>query len=185
MEAKAAGLLHDIGHGPFGHCIDRYIGLKIEIPSLGHFDKKYSVDYIKNYLSEFLAKIGVSVENVVNILSQDKTKLSGLSELVGQFMILHLMFRMDYLVRDAHLSGLPLGFINVREIIESIRPFSSNDHYSMAYSSDALYHIEHFLYARDSMYVNCYESPKKTAAEGMAVSALKDFDERFNIPLTT
>jgi dGTP triphosphohydrolase len=182
LEAKAAGLLHDVGHGPFGHCIDRYIGLTVEIPYLGHFDKYYSAKYVEDYLKGLLNSMGINVENIKNILSQDKTNLKGFSELTGQIIDSPLdVDRMDYLVRDAHQSGLPLGLINVREIVESIRPFFNNEHYSMSYAGTSLYHIEHFLYARDAMYVNCYESPKKSAAEAMAVNAVKDFDETFKI----
>jgi HD superfamily phosphohydrolase len=184
IEAKAAGLLHDIGHAPYGHCVDRYIGLKKEIPYFGHFDKYFSREYTLKYLQNLLKESGFDTENLIDILSPDKTNLSGFSELVSQIIDSPLdVDRMDYLVRDAHLSGLPLGFINVKQIIESIRPFVNNDHYSISYALDAMYHIEHFLYARDAMYVNCYESPKKTAAEGMMITALKDFDDTYDIPL--
>jgi len=184
LEAKAASLLHDIGHSPFGHCLDRYIGLKKEIPYYGHYDKYFSGLYIENYLQDLLKKLEINSDTVKSILGPDKTKLSGYSELVANIIDSPLdVDRMDYLLRDAHMTGLPLGFVSMGGLIESIRPFVSDDHYSLTYSMEALYHIEHFLYARDAMYVNCYESPIKTAAEGMIVSAVNNFSNAFKIPL--
>lgn len=47
-----------------------------------------------------------------------------------------------------------------------MRPFRRDDGYvSLTFDESALPHLEHLLYTRDIMYINCYEHPRKVCAE--------------------
>ena len=50
QRAKLAALLHDLGHGPFGHALDHYVGFCDVASSQPRPDKKYTAAYIKEYL---------------------------------------------------------------------------------------------------------------------------------------
>jgi len=173
LKAKTVSLLHDIGHGPFSHTIDRYIGFRKNIPD--YADKNFSFEYLQKYLKDPIEKCGLDFEGISEILDKDATK-NGFNQLIGNILDSSLdVDRMDYLLRDSHFSGLPLGEINARRLIEHMAPFKLEDGtITLVYLEDAIPYIKHFIYARNSMYINCYDHPKKLAAECMVVNALDD-----------
>ena len=173
LKAKTVSLLHDIGHGPFSHTIDRYIGFRKNIPD--YADKNFSFEYLQKYLKNPIEKCGLDFEGINEILDKDATK-NGINQLISNILDSSLdVDRMDYLSRDSHFSGLPLGEINARRLIEHMAPFVWEDGtITLVYLEDAIPYIKHFLYARNSMYINCYDHPKKLAAECMVVNAMDD-----------
>jgi HD superfamily phosphohydrolase len=84
------------------------------------------------------------------------------------------MDRMDYLARDAHMTGLNMGFTNSEALIQCIRPWKSKDAFLLAYDESAMDYLEHLLYARHSMYQSCYEHPRKRAAERLFERLVKE-----------
>lgn len=185
LKAKAGSLLHDIGHGPFSHTIDRYIGFHKNI--FDYPDKTFSFEFLQKYLKGVIEKSGLDFKAISDILGRGESK-SGYDQLISNILDSSLdVDRMDYLVRDAHFSGLPIGEINSRRLIEHMAPFVSEDGtVTLAYLEDAIPYIKHFLYARNSMYTDCYEQPAKLAAERMVVNAVDDlivdgFKEKINL----
>ena len=174
--ARLLGLLHDIGHGPFGHALDRYMGyrLKSDIKSV---DKDLSVTYVREFLANVIKAHNVDPELIIKVLSYDKEKLTGFECILGELIDSALdSDRLDFLTRDAYATGLQLGFINPHLIIDAMVPFKNNiGNVFLAFKKPALDFIEHVLYARSIMYASCYEQDIKAAAEGMLVLAVKHF----------
>lgn len=173
LTAKAVFLLHDIGHGPFSHTIDRYIGFHKNI--LDYPDKVFSFEYLQKYLKNVIEENELDFEGISEILDKGKNK-GGYNQLICNILDSSLdVDRMDYLVRDAHFSGLPIGEINSKRLIECMVPFRNEDGtVTLAYSEESIPYIKQFLFARNSMYTNCYEHPAKLAAERMIVKAVDD-----------
>ena len=162
-KARVAAVLHDVGHGPFGHALDSYAGitLRVERP-----DKHYTESYVGNYLAPTLQSVQIDVFNVLSILSSDRADLKGFDNLIGDIIDSSLdVDRMDYLMRDAHMTGLIMGFINTSALIDFMKPVLDQDTFILAYDEQALAYMEHLILARDFMYFNCYEHPRKKAAE--------------------
>jgi HD superfamily phosphohydrolase len=182
LTAKVAGLVHDIGHGPFGHALDRYIGFS---QGIKHPDKKLAVRYIETYLSEVLKANGFEPRILANIINSEKEGLTAYEQLVADIIDSPLdVDRMDYLIRDAYGTGLSLGFVNTKTLIESMTPFiDENDNIMLTYHCSALPYIEHFIYARDAMFAKCYESPIKVSGEGMLIKAIDDFLKNYDLKL--
>jgi HD superfamily phosphohydrolase len=189
--AKICGLLHDIGHGPFGHAVDRYVGYHKQI-SIKTVDKTYSGKYILEFLQAVIKEIDVSPKIdpvlVAKIISPKKAQVSGkisfgsLYDLVADLIDSALdVDRMDYLSRDAYSTGISLGFIKPKFLIDNMAPFQDKDgNIHLAYSKSILPYIEQFLYGRDLMYARCYENDLKSAAEWMLVNAIDDFNSKFD-----
>jgi HD superfamily phosphohydrolase len=186
MKAKLAGLLHDLGHGPFGHGLDQYISAITKEPSP---DKFYGVGYVKDYLSNTIDFYGMKVEDVLPILdSERRSELEGFDVLISNLIDSPLdVDRMDYLVRDAHMTGLSIGAINIDALLERIMPFEGSftdvdgkttKQVLLTFDRSAIPYITHVLYARDSMYLNCYEHPRKVLAERMLTKAVDDFVQK-------
>ena len=188
MKAKVAGLLHDLGHGPFGHGLDQYISARTNERSP---DKFYGVDFINDYLSTTIDSFGVDpsgikVKDILPILdSKQRSELEGFDVLISNLIDSPLdVDRMDYLVRDAHMTGLSMGAVNIQALIERMMPFEgpitnangqTTNQVLLTFDESAIPYITHVLYARDSMYLNCYEHPRKVLAERMLTKAVDDF----------
>src|SRR5262249_2359184 len=80
--AESAGVLHDIGHGPFGHALDTWIASRD--PSIEKPDKHYSLKYVNAYLVEPLKEAGVDVDLLLKILDPDKkADLKGIPQFIS------------------------------------------------------------------------------------------------------
>ena len=108
-QARAAALLHDVGHGPYGHqtedVILRHTGT--------HHDEVYDL-LGSGELAEVLESRGLDPDRVADLID-------GRGEL-GQLISGELdVDRMDYLVRDAHHTGVPYGTIDHGRLVRALR----------------------------------------------------------------
>lgn len=96
--AQAAAMLHDVGHGPFSHTADP---LYRDFLKRSHED--VSCEVVSNKaISEILARHGVDPRTVVELIHGE----GPLADLVSGGLDVD---RMDYLVRDAHYTGVNVG----------------------------------------------------------------------------
>jgi uncharacterized protein len=166
VKAKTAALLHDVGHAPFGHALDKLIGYFEAAHPLPHPDKHYSRLYLEQYLKRHLPAT-VSAENLSQILSQNnRIDLAGWDNLIADLLDSSIdVDRMDFLVRDAHMSGLSMGVTGIEALIERMCPFRDGDQIFLTFEESSIPYIDDFLLAREKMYAYCYELPSKLAAE--------------------
>ncbi len=167
LKCKVAALLHDLGHGPFGHALDKYVGFHNPTSVKLHPDKDYSIRYITNHVSETLVAIGIAPGSVTALLDKEaRRSLCGFDALIADLIDSPLdVDRIDYLFRDGIMTGLTAGYGSLHTLLEMMRPFVSGDAVSLAFDESAVPAIENLLHLRDFMYVNCYEAPAKLAAE--------------------
>lgn len=107
-EIKVAALLHDIGHGPFSHVtenvIDKYTRRR-------HDDVKEILE--KGEIREVLNKYGISPGNLVKHIKGETS--------LGQILSSEIdVDRMDYLVRDAHYTGVAFGVVDYNRLIKKM-----------------------------------------------------------------
>ncbi len=182
--AKVAALLHDLGHGPLSHALDTHIGLAMPEKTTKP-DKRLSIISINEFLRPAISDAGVDPDKVTALMQKDRLGFSPWMHFIADLIDSPLdVDRMDYLVRDAHMTGLSVGGLNIQALIERAMPFKEVEpdgttkiELAFDHSPDqsALPYIEQFLYARDVMYLNCYEHQKKVCAEGMLGRAFEDF----------
>ena len=106
---RAAALLHDIGHSPYSHNIEAVIYRETGL----YHDEVH--DLIgSGRVAEILTDEGLNPDRVSNLIA-------GVGEL-GQLVSGELdVDRMDYLVRDAHHTGVPYGTIDHERLSRELR----------------------------------------------------------------
>jgi hypothetical protein len=156
--AKIAILLHDIGHGPYSHALERKL-----IKSVHHEDISMLILQLLN--EQFNGKL----QTAIDIFSGNYHK-KYLHQLVsGQLDV----DRMDYLTRDAFYTGVAEGVIGYDRILKMLAVHDGE----LMIEEKAIYSVEKFLVARRLMYWQVYLHKTVVAAEKMLVRIIERAQE--------
>ena len=166
---RLAGLLHDIGHGPFSHLFEELL----ERRGLSHEELGRRI-IVETVVADVLGDYGFNPEKVAD-LSVGRLRGRGfLNQVVaGQFSADTL----DYLVRDSYYTGVEYGRVDVRRLIDSVDVLDNILSMDMA----ALYALEAFLIARYEMFKAVYFHRTVRAASVMLVRAMELVDEALDL----
>lgn len=179
--ARVAALVHDLGHGPFSHALEIHLRYGEEGKSQIRPDKPLSSKYVDRYLRQAISEADVDPDEVLALINKNIGRFTPWMHFIGDLIDSPLdVDRMDYLARDAHMTGLSIGALNMQALIERIVPFKEVEEdqtikIELAFDRSAVPYIEQFLYARDVMYLNCYERAQKVVAERMLGRAFDEF----------
>ncbi|MEP7267719.1 MAG: HD domain-containing protein [Saprospiraceae bacterium] len=147
--AEIAILLHDIGHSPFSHALEKKF-----IP-WSH--EKVSLAFMNKLNTEFDGKLLEAIK-----IFSNKHPKKFLHQLVsGQLDV----DRMDYLNRDSFYSGVAEGVIGYERIIKMLHVY---DH-RLVVEEKGIYSIEKFLISRRIMYWQVYLHKTVLSAEKMLI----------------
>ncbi|MEI7803098.1 MAG: HD domain-containing protein [Bacteroidota bacterium] len=152
--AVIAILMHDIGHGPFSHTLEKTI-----VQGVSH--EELSVLFMERLNKEFDGKLSLAIK-----IFQDKYKKKFLHQLVsGQLD----MDRLDYLNRDSFFTGVAEGVIGYDRIIKMLTVHKCE----LVVEAKGIYSIEKFIVSRRLMYWQVYLHKTVLVAEQMLVRILE------------
>ena len=164
---RLAGLMHDIGHGPFSHfCDEEYLQ-----PAFGLDHERISQHLIVNEIGELLAALARSPSGPfaegeaidpwhVAFLVRAEAREAGAADAIPRWVrLLHRALsgavtvdNMDYVRRDAYMCGVSLGPVDPERLI--YYTFCTAD--GLTFHKRALSALRAFLNARFYMYENVY-----------------------------
>ena len=152
--ALIAILLHDIGHGPYSHVLERTIVKDVPHETL-------SLLFMQELNREFGGKLDVAIE-----IFRKKYPKKFLCQLVSSQLD---MDRLDYLRRDSFFTGVTEGIIGSDRIIKMLHV--SGD--ELVVEAKGIYSIEKFLLARRLMYWQVYLHKTVIAADQMLMNIMR------------
>lgn len=154
---KLAGLLHDIGHGPFSHISERILEKKTE--NITHEDISckyvYKMEDVIPVDTDKITKY-IKGEDNLNIISGDIDA-----------------DRMDYLRRDSFYTGVEHGTIDTKSLIE----FMNKEKGEIVFDKKAIQSLERLLTARLHMNNSVYSQHACVIAEKMIERAIEKYLE--------
>jgi uncharacterized protein len=161
LGAKMAILLHDVGHGPFSHALEKNL--------IEHHDHESVSLLIMQLLNkEMNGKLSTAIEIFTN--HHPKKFLHQLVS--GQLDV----DRMDYLNRDSFFTGVSEGVIGYDRIIHMLTVYDGE----LMVEEKGIYSIEKFLVARRLMYWQVYLHKTVVSAESMLVKIIQRAKERIH-----
>ena len=152
--AQIAILLHDVGHGPFSHALEKTI-----VTHLNHED--ISLILMQRLNERFEGRLSQALE-----IFENKYPRHFFHKLISsQFD----MDRLDYLKRDSFFTGVSEGIINYERLLNMLE--IAND--EPVIEAKGIYSVEKFITARRLMYWQVYLHKTVLVAEYMITRVLR------------
>ena len=162
IAVRAAALLHDVGHGAFSHVIESILNFHHEAFTIQTVLSESTS--VGNLLRGYSAEVP---ENVAAII-KGTFKPAALAQIVSSQLDAD---RMDYLLRDSHMTGAKYGIFDLEWVIKSIEIDERNDR--LYVSARGLYAVEDYLQARYYMFRQVYFHRTLRSAEAVLRSLLQ------------
>jgi len=164
---RAAALLHDVGHPPTSHTIEYALEAWI---GLDHLDLGEFL-ILNSSLTDVLKQSGIEPSDVVDIFRR-RTKdpvMSLLSEFLDHPLDID---KTDYLIRDAHFSGVQLGIFPAERVMLTNRVVKNREgKYIRAFMLKAIHSLEALILSRNWMFSDLYLHHAVKLAEALISKA--------------
>src|SRR5881392_1721782 len=162
VAARAAALLHDVGHGPFSHAMEKVLGVHHERLTM------LAVTSEETEVCQALRSFSAELPERVASIIEGTFKPASLAQLVSSQLDVD---RMDYLLRDSLMTGAKYGLYDLEWIINALQIDEQGDRIYVA--ARGVYAVEEYLQARYYMFRQVYFHRTLRSAEAVLRSALR------------
>jgi HD superfamily phosphohydrolase len=161
---RVAGVLHDVGHGPFSHVFEHLLIRDLEKT---HEDiTSWIIE--KSELSATIAKMGYKPEEVAKLAvgKLHKPSKAFLDQIISSAVDVD---KQDFIVRDTYHTGAEYGFVDVFRLIHALDVLGED----LAVELGALSALEAFMIARIESFKSIYFHRVGRAAQIMLAMAME------------
>src|SRR6266446_8878570 len=160
--ARAAALLHDVGHGSFSHVMEKVLGFHHE---------RWTVQVVLSEETEIgqrLRSHSADLPAKVAAIIEGRFQPAALAQLVSSQLDVD---RMDYLLRDSLMTGAKYGVYDLEWIINALAIDEEGDRIYVV--ARGLYAVEEYLQARYYMFRQVYFHRTLRSAEAVLRSIFR------------
>ena len=147
-------LLHDIGHGPFSHSMEKSI-----VEGISH--EEISLLFMEKLNKEFNSKLTLAIK-----IFKGEYHRKFMCQLISSQLD---MDRSDYLKRDSFYTGVSEGNINSAHLLTMLNVVNDE----LVVEEKGIYSVERFLTARRLMYWQVYLHKTSLVAEQLMIRVLQ------------
>ena len=160
--ARAAALLHDIGHGSFSHVMEKVLGFHHESWTVR------AVLSEETEVGQILRDFSPGLPRRIASIIEGNFQPASLAQLVSSQLDVD---RMDYLLRDSLMTGAKYGIYDLEWIINALAIDEAADRIYV--TARGLYAVEEYLQARYYMFRQVYFHRTLRSAEAVLRSILR------------
>ena len=163
-----AGLLHDVGHGPFSHAFEH-------ITNHSHEDYTAKIILGETELNQVRTEVSPRLpEDIVSIIEHNHP-----NDILNQIISGQLdADRMDYLLRDSYFSATSYGQFDLERILRTMRVRKIDENKkALVVKYTGIHSVEDYIMARYQMYWQVYYHPVARSYEAVFIqlfNRLKD-----------
>ena len=163
-----AGLLHDVGHGPFSHAFEH-------VTKHSHEDYTAKIILGETEINQVLTEVSPRLpEDIVSIIEHNHP-----NDILNQIISGQLdADRMDYLLRDSYFSATSYGQFDLERILRTMRVRKIDENKkALVVKYTGIHSVEDYIMARYQMYWQVYYHPVARSYEAVFIqlfNRLKD-----------
>lgn len=161
---RIAGLLHDVGHGPFSHI---YESLSIKYLRKTHEDLTQWI-ISESELADILSNMGYSPQKISKLATGDLRKEGKLflDQIISSAVDVD---KMDFIIRDSYHTGAEYGYVDIFRLIYTMDILNGN----LSVDLTALSSLEAFILARIESFKSIYFHKVARAVQIMLLKAME------------
>lgn len=161
IAGRAGALLHDLGHGPLSHVVEKVFHFHHE-----DWTRRIVLDNATE-VNQILSSFDPQLPEKLASVYQHTYTPGFVSQLVSSQLDCD---RMDYLLRDSLMTGAKYGIYDLEWVLHALRIDDADDRIYV--ESKGLYAVEEYLQARYYMFRQVYFHRTLRSAEAVLISAL-------------
>ena len=159
---QCAALLHDLGHGPYSHVMEAWFGFRHEV-----WTARVLLDP-STRVHELLAAHDPQLPSLTVDAMEGRLEPRWLSQLLNSQLDVD---RLDYLLRDSHMTGVKDGIFDLERLLLMLRIDPAEG--GLFLDSKGLLAAEKYIQSRYQMYRQVYFHKTVAGAEALLLSILR------------